>query len=235
MIMSVEDREHWPDEQVRAQSLAKYRKRAAGYDATCGPTWSIRERTIAALRLQPGQRVLDVGCGTGLSLPLLRRLVGDAGWVYGFDQSPEMLAQARERVAAAGWHNVDLSETPAQGLGLPATVDALLFHYTHDILRSPSALERLLAFARPGAAVAIAGIKYFPRWLAPLNLWVYLKNRGYNGAPGELATPWDRIAPRLTGWRLTPTQFGMGYIAEGRIAATMTPGANPTGAPANRP
>ena len=187
--MSFEDREHWPDEQVRAQSLAKYRKRAAGYDATCGPTWPIRERTIAALRLQPGQRVLDVGCGTGLSLPLLRRLVGDAGWVYGFDQSPEMLAQARERVAAAGWHNVELFETPAQGLALPAAVDALLFHYTHDILRSPSALERLLAFARPGAAVAIAGIKYFPRWLAPLNLWVYLKNRGYNGAPGELAHP----------------------------------------------
>jgi arsenite methyltransferase len=224
--MSLDDRGHWPDEQVRAQSLAKYRKRAARYDATCGPTWPIRERAIAALYLQPGQRVLDVGCGTGLSLPLLRRLVGDTGWVYGFDQSPEMLAQARERVTAAGWRNVELFETPAQGLALPAAVDALLFHYTHDILRSPSALERLLACARPGAAVAIAGIKYFPRWLAPLNLWVYFKNHGYNGAPGELRTPWDRIAPRLTGWRLTPTQYGMGYIAEGRIAATGLPVAN---------
>jgi demethylmenaquinone methyltransferase/2-methoxy-6-polyprenyl-1,4-benzoquinol methylase len=198
--------------------LAKYRKRAEGYDATTGPTWLIRERAIAALDLEPGQRVLDVGCGTGLSLALLRAAVGERGRVFGFDQSPEMLSQAGDRVRAAGWSNVQLFETSAQDLELPEPVDALLFHYTHDILRSPSAVARLLACARPGAAVAIAGIKYFPRWLEPLNLWVYIKNRGYNGAPGELRTPWDRIAPHLANWRLTPTQLGMGYIGTGRVA-----------------
>lgn len=179
----------------------------------------IRERAIDLLDLQPGQTVLDVCCGTGLSLARLRERVGEAGHVYGFDQSPDMLERARHRVVTAGWHNVMLSETSAQALVLPAPVDALLFHYTHDVLRSPSAVERLLAFARPGAAVAIAGIKYFPLWLAPLNIWVYYKNAGYNGAPGELRTPWDRIAPRLDGWRLSTTQCGMGYIASGRVRA----------------
>ena len=72
-----------------------------------------------------------------------------------------MLSQARDRVAAAGWRNVHLLNARA-GAGAAWPVDALLFHYTHDILRSPSALQRLLACARPGAAVAIAGIKYFP-------------------------------------------------------------------------
>jgi demethylmenaquinone methyltransferase/2-methoxy-6-polyprenyl-1,4-benzoquinol methylase len=205
------------DAAIRARSLARYRRHAATYDLTCGPTWTIRERAVAALALRPGERVLDVACGTGLSLALLRAGVGPDGWVEAFDQSPDMLALARNRVAAAGWNNVRIREAAAQDYCLDAPVDALLFHYTHDILRSPQAVARLLACARPGARVAVAGIKYFPRWLAPLNLWVYWKNSGYNGAPGELASPWDRLAPQLDDWQLVPTQFGMGYLARGRV------------------
>lgn len=202
---------------IRARSIAKYACRAAGYDATCGPTWPIRERAVASLRLQPGQVVLDVGCGTGLSLPLLRQGVGAQGRVYGCDQSPDMLRQTEKRLADAGWNNVTVLEAAAQDLVLPEPVDAFLFHYAHDILRSHRALDRLLSYAKPGARVAVAGVKYFPRWLAPLNLWVYWKNYGYNGAPGELTAPWDRLAPRLQDWQMTPTQWGMGYLGQGRV------------------
>lgn len=207
------------DASIRARSVAKYRKRAAGYDDTTGPTWTIRERTVAALALQPGEAVLDVACGTGLSLALLHARVGMTGRVFGFDHSGDMLVRARQRATRAGWHNVTLLECAAQALELPRPVDALFLHYTHDILRSPSAVARLLACARPGARVAIAGIKYFPRWLEPLNLYVYLKNVGYNGAPGGLRAPWSLIAPQLDDWSITPTQFGMGYIGIGRVRA----------------
>jgi demethylmenaquinone methyltransferase/2-methoxy-6-polyprenyl-1,4-benzoquinol methylase len=223
---------------IRERSIAKYRRRANGYDGTCGPTWTIRERAVAALGLRPGERVLDVACGTGLSLALLRERVGADGHVVGFDHSADMLAQARERVAAAGWRNVTLLRSAAQEIALPQPVDALLFHYTHDILRSAAALDRVLACARPGARVAIAGIKYFPRWLEPLNVWVYAKNAGYNGAPGGLRTPWDRIAPRLADWRFTPTQLGMGYLASGRLVASTSPSVVPSrraAAPAHAP
>ena len=202
---------------VRAASIVKYRRHAPAYDGTCGPTWPIREQTVAALQLQPGQRVLDVGCGTGLSLALLREAVGPEGCVYGIDQSPDMLALAQQRVQAQGWRKVHLLQLAAQDVELPEPVDALFFHYTHDVLRSRAAVARLLGCARPGARVAIAGIKFFPRWAAPLNLWVYFKNHGYNGAPEELRSPWDRIAPQLQGWQMRATQLGMAYIGTGQV------------------
>ena len=205
------------DETIRAASIAKYRRRASGYDRSCGPTWPIRERTIAALGLRPGQKVLDVGCGTGLSLELLRKRVGDTGQVYGIDQSPDMVGHAHTRISRQGWGNVTVALTAAHQARLPEPVDAILFHYTHDILRSPVAMRNLLSLANPGAAVAIAGIKYFPRWLAPLNLWVYLKNAPYNGAPGGLRAPWSLAARFLSDLRVTPTQYGMGYIATARL------------------
>lgn len=208
---------HSLDAQIRARSIKKYSHRAAGYDATCRPTWSARLATIDKLQLLPGQHVLDVGCGTGLSLELLRRAVGDTGLVSGVEQSPQMMALARHKVQAAGWRNVVLYEAAVQEFSLRIPIDAFLFHYTHDILRSAAALDSLVRLAKPGARVAISGIKYFPWWMAPLNLWVYFKNVGYNGSPGELNTPWDKFSPRIADWEMSSTQWGMGYIASGRL------------------
>ena len=81
----------------RAASIGKYRDKAAGYDASSQRTWLIRMRTVALLHLQPGQRVLDVGAGTGLSFGLLRDGVGAQGMVAGIEHSPEMAALARAR------------------------------------------------------------------------------------------------------------------------------------------
>ena len=79
-------------------SIRRYRAHASGYDESAQRTMPLRRRTIDLLRLQPGQVVLDVGAGTGLSYAWLRDGVGSAGHVLAFEQSPEMFAQARERV-----------------------------------------------------------------------------------------------------------------------------------------
>ncbi len=196
-------------------SIDKYRDKAAGYDASAEFTMPLRRRTVALLRLQPGQTVLDVGAGTGLSYPLLRDGVGPAGRVLAFEQSPEMFDVARQRVQREGWQNIWQANLPAETVALPEVADAVLFNYTHDICRTPHAVDNLMRQVRPGGRVAMAGIKFFPWWTGPLNLLAWLKNRPYNAKPADLWQPWSLVAAYCDDFRWAGTQWGMGYIASG--------------------
>lgn len=196
-------------------SIALYRDKAAGYDRSAEFTMPLRRRTIALLQLQPGQTVLDVGSGTGLSYALLRDGVGAGGRVLAFEQSPEMFAVARDRVAHEGWTNVWHTHAAAETVRLPQVADAVLFNYTHDICRTPQAVANILRQLRPGARVAMAGIKFFPWWTGPLNLLAWMKNRPYNAKPADLWQPWSIVAAQCDGFQWSSTQWGMGYIASG--------------------
>jgi arsenite methyltransferase len=196
-------------------SIERYRAVAARYDASAERTMPLRRRTIALLQLQPGQAVLDVGAGTGLSYALLREGVGDEGTVMAFEQSPEMFEQARARVVREGWRNVWHACRGAETIRLPQPADAVLFNYTHDILRTPAAVDNIMRQVRPGAHVAVAGMKFFPWWTGPLNLLPWLKNRPYNARPADLWHPWDLIERWCDGFTRSATQWGMGYIAHG--------------------
>lgn len=199
-------------------SIARYRRVAAGYDASAGFTMPLRLRTIALLALQPGDVVLDVGAGTGLSFAPLLAAVGEQGRVLAFEQSPQMFEQARARVAREGWQGrVWLAQASAEAVRLPQPADAALFNYVHDITRTPAAVDNLLGQLKPGARLAVAGMKFFPWWTGPLNLLPWLKNRPYNARPGDLWRPWDLLAPRLEDFERVSTQGGMGYIACGRL------------------
>jgi len=201
-----------PDNEL---SIRRYRKRAARYDESAQFTMPLRQRTIALLGLRPGQVVLDVGAGTGLSYELLRAVVGETGRVLAFEQSPDMFEQAQARVGRHGWRNVWHCNAPAEAVVLPEPVDAVLFNYVHDITRSPQAVANIMRQARPGARIAIAGMKYFPWWTGPLNLLAWLKNRPYNARPADLWHPWDIVQGYCATFERQSTQLGMGYIARG--------------------
>jgi len=197
-------------------SIGKYRLRAAAYDSSTHYTEPIRIRAIEGLALRPGETVIDVGCGTGLSFERLLAGIGPRGRLVGIEQSPDMMRLARERVAARGWQNVELVESAVEDAELRLRADALLFFYTHDILRTEEAVAALIAAAAPGARIAVAGVKFYPWWLAPANLHVWVKNWLYNARPAGLRRPWD-ILERHVALTVTPTLFGRGYLAFGRL------------------
>jgi arsenite methyltransferase len=197
-------------------SIERYGRRAAGYDTSAELTMPLRRRTIALLGLKPGQTVLDVGCGTGLSFGLLMNGVGPTVRVLGFEQSPEMHSQAVERVQRMGWTSLWLHRASAETVQLPAKADAVLFNYVHDISRSREAVDNIMRQVKPGAPVAVAGMKFFPWWTGPLNLLAWLKNRPYNARAADLWQPWDLIEPWCDDFQRWTTQAGMGYIAHGR-------------------
>ena len=201
----------------RAAALAQYRRRAAHYDAELAVFEPLRAEAVALLAMHQGQRVLDVGCGTGLSFALLERELGQTGAIVGIEQSPEMLLLARERVQAHGWRNVTLVGAPAEEAQVQGMSDAALFHFTHDVLREPRALDNALRHLRPGARVVAVGLQWAPSWAWPANCFVALAALYSVSAFDGLARPWDLLARRLQQFELRTTALGGIYLASGVV------------------
>ena len=104
-----------PDTQI---VKARYRLHAAGYDTTMRFSDRIRAEAIHRLDLKPGESVLDIGCGTGMSFDLIQQGIGAEGRIIGVELSPDMLGIAREKVERNGWENVTLIQGDALELSL---------------------------------------------------------------------------------------------------------------------
>jgi ubiquinone/menaquinone biosynthesis C-methylase UbiE len=201
------------------QAVAHYRALAPRYDHFTRRINRIRVRAIEALRLRPGESVLDAGCGTGWCLPLLAQAVGGTGRVIGFDPSPEMLAIAANRVPAANAAPVELLCASAEAVQLPGPVDAILFSYTHDLLRSPAALDNLLRQARGGARVAATSTKLYAPWLFAANWYLRLTHRAYITNFDGFEAPWSLLAARLEDFHVETSGWTQHYVATGRLPA----------------
>jgi len=196
---------------------ADYRVLAADYDCTAQRTMALRAETIARLALKPGDIVLDAGCGTGLSFSLLQDAVGPAGSIVGVESSQEMMALAQERVARAGWRNVQLIAAPAETAQLPQRPDAVLLNYVHDVMQSGVALTNLLQQCRPGAGIAAAGIKHPARWLDPFRLYRRIKSRACHVRMDGLDRPWRLLEAYVPDLQTESTLWTTGYMAWGHL------------------
>jgi ubiquinone/menaquinone biosynthesis C-methylase UbiE len=199
----------------RKLAADKYRSHAPTYDRRTALGERIRRRAIAHLHLQAGDTVLEVACGTGINFPVLEGAIGETGHLVGVDLSRDMLAKARERIAMHEWRNVTLIEAPAEEAEVPIQVDAMLFSFTHDVLQSPSALERVFRYMKPGARVAAASMKWAPWWTGPVNLYVWWQARRWITTFEGFGRPWRHLSRFVPNLRVESAFVGAVFIAWG--------------------
>jgi phosphatidylethanolamine/phosphatidyl-N-methylethanolamine N-methyltransferase len=134
---------------------AAYRRYARIYDTVFGPVLQPgRKAVLDALNLKPGERVLEVGVGTGLSLQLYPRDVR----ITGIDVSREMLDKARVRVARRKLENVEgLLEMDAERMDFPdASFDKVVAMYVVSVVERPAKLlEELHRVCKPDGEIFI--------------------------------------------------------------------------------
>lgn len=119
------------------------------------------ERVIAALSPEPGERILDIGCGNGaLSLDVAAR-VGPQGSVVGLDLSGPMLSLARSRAGERGLGNVTFEQSDVQvhDFGDDRSFDAVMSRFGVMFFEDPVA-----AFANLRSAVRGGGRMAFACW-----------------------------------------------------------------------
>ncbi|MGH7061523.1 MAG: class I SAM-dependent methyltransferase, partial [Stellaceae bacterium] len=118
-------------------TIRTYRLFSGSYDIVFGPVFHPgRKAAVGIANDRPGQRILEVGVGTGLSLPYFRR----DSQVTGIDVSAEMLEKARSRTARLGLaHVAGLHEMDAENLDFADnSFDAVLALYVASVVPNPA-------------------------------------------------------------------------------------------------
>jgi SAM-dependent methyltransferase len=196
-----------------------YYEHARSYNRDTGVFQPYRRAVVEALPLQPGQVVLDVGCGTGLCCGLLRDKVGPGGAVIGIEESPQMAAEACEHIAREGWRNVTVVQSPAEDARLEGTADAALFCAVHDILQSPGALRNVMASLCPGAWVAAGGGKWTAPVMVAVNSMIQMLHAPYVRDFSGFDRPWRHLERLVEDVQVREMAFGGGYVMTGRTPA----------------
>lgn len=161
---------------VKQELVSLYRDRARRYDITANlyyligyPEWRYRRQAIAALGVEPGDTVVEVGCGTGLNFELLQNRIGPTGRLIGVDLTDAMLNEAHQRVEERGWQNVTLVHSDALAYDFPAGVDGVLSTFALSLIPDCDVIiQRAAQALAPGGRLALLELQVpdnWPAWL----------------------------------------------------------------------
>jgi S-adenosylmethionine-diacylgycerolhomoserine-N-methlytransferase len=160
-----------------------YRHQRYFYDATRKFYLFGRDKLIARMDVQPGENVLEVGCGTGRNLVILAKNSPKTNF-YGLDASSEMLKTAQAKINGKKAHNVNLKVALADDFtyndtfGLSEPFDAIYFSYSITMIPTwRESLANALENLKPGHKIYIVDFydqKDLPAWFQRV-LQVWLK------------------------------------------------------------
>ena len=190
------------------------------------------DAALKAAAPQPGERVIDIGCGCGGTSIEIARRVGAAGSVLGVDVSQPMLEVARARAAQANSAHLAFRYGDASEAELPANIDLLFSRFGVMFFSQPSP-----AFSHLRQSLRAGGRCVFVCWRAPRdNSWAMTPLSAARTALGVTQAPADPQAPgpfafadeeRLRG---ILSDAGFGAIAMQRFDAAIAIGATPRAA-----
>ncbi|WP_394295472.1 class I SAM-dependent methyltransferase [Halorubrum kocurii] len=148
---------------------------ARAYDWFARATASVggvRAGCVRALDLEPGDTVVEFGCGPGVNAPALREAVGPTGRVVGVDVTGAMLDRARALAERRGWENVELVRGDATDPPV-RSADAVLATFVTSLFADPYAVVSdwcdladsvvVASFAPRGSRPANAALSAFAR------------------------------------------------------------------------
>ena len=230
---------------LRVRSMpADNSEQIAESNGALGQRWVAMQREIdrivvpfgdAALKAaapQPGERVIDIGCGCGDTSIEIARIVGEAGAVVGIDVSQPMLEVARSRGALANCAHLAFRDGDASEAGLPANTDLLFSRFGVMFFSQPSQ-----AFSHLRKSLRTGGRCVFVCWRAPRdNAWAMTPLSAARTAMGVTPTPADPGAPGPFAFaddeklRAILSGAGFGAIDVRRFDAALSLGATPRSA-----
>lgn len=164
----------------KEQARANYNRLSRWYDLIAGSEKKYRDLGLQKLSARTGERILEIGFGTGHCILALATAVGDAGQVCGIDLSEGMLAVTQDRINRAGLaHRVDLRLGDAIHLPFDAaSFDGVFMSFTLELFDTPElprVLEQCLAVLRPDGRLALVTLVKKPTTAVRIYEWFHKK------------------------------------------------------------
>ncbi len=175
---------------------------------------------VAVSDMQPGDVVLDLGCGTGLDLLLAAKKVGPIGRVVGVDMTATMLDRAQAIVTEAGLHNVHLrkgiiEDLPVVDQSVDWVISNCVINLSPNKLRVFDEIARVL---KPGGRMRVADIV-----AEDLPDWIRRSDDLYNACVAGAISEADYVVGlRRSG--LTDVSVGNRYVYDKQQLGSLTVG-----------